>query len=61
MLNQHIGLLTNLLTMVKQRKLRWYGHIMQMNGLARTLLQGTVDVRQRRDRPRKCWLDNITE
>ena len=31
-----------LLTLVKKRKLRWFGHVSMSSGLAKTILQGTV-------------------
>ena len=30
------------LTIVKTRKLQWYGHVFRSSGLAKTVLQGTV-------------------
>ena len=30
------------LTVVKRRKLQWYGHVFHSSGLAKTILQGTV-------------------
>ena len=30
------------LTIVKRRKLKWYGHVTRSSGLAKTILQGTV-------------------
>ena len=35
-----IGVHDDLLTMVKKRKLRWYGHISRSFGMAKTILQG---------------------
>ena len=32
----------DLLTIVKRRKLQWYGHVSCLSGLAKTILQGTV-------------------
>ena len=32
----------DLLTIVKRRKLQWYGHVSRSSGLAKTILQGTV-------------------
>ena len=32
------------LTIVKRRKLRWYGHVSRSSGLAKTILQGTVEL-----------------
>ena len=45
-----IGPYEDLLTSVKRRKLKWYGHITQSSGLAKTILQGTVQRGRRRDR-----------
>ena len=36
------GVHDDLLTMVKKRKLRWYGHISRCSGIAKKILQGTV-------------------
>ena len=30
------------MTIVKRRKLQWYGHVSRSSGLAKTILQGTV-------------------
>ena len=49
------------LTMVKKRKLRWYGHISRSSGMAMTILQGTVKEARRRGRQKKRWEDNIKE
>ena len=37
-----IGPHKDLLTIVKRRKLKWYGHVTRSTGLAKTILQGTV-------------------
>ena len=37
-----IGEYDELLTLVKKRKLRWFGHVSRSSGLAKTVLQGTV-------------------
>ena len=58
---QAIGPHEDLLTTVKQRKLRWYGHITRSTGLAKTVMQGTVQGGRRRGRQRKRWEDNIPE
>ena len=49
------------LTIVKRRKLQWYGHVSRSSGLAKTILQGTVKGGRRRGRRRKRWEDNIRE
>ena len=45
-----IGPYEDLLTSVKRRKLKWYGHVTRSSGLAKTILQGTVQGGRRRDR-----------
>ena len=56
-----IGPYEDLLTSVKRRKLKWYGHVTRSSGLAKTILQGTLQGRRRRGRQRKRWEDNIKE
>ena len=60
-IQQAIGPHENLLTIVKRRKLQWYGHVSRSSGLAKTILQGTVKGGRRQDRQRKRWEDNIRE
>ena len=59
-IQQEIGP-NDLLTIVKRRKLQWYGHVSSSSGLAKTILQGTVKGVRRQDRQRKRWEDNIRE
>ena len=47
--------------MVKGRKLQWYGHVSHSSGLAKTVMQGTVEGERRQGRQRKRWEDNIRE
>ena len=49
------------LTIVKRRKLQWYGHVSRSSGMAKTILQGTVKGGRRQGRQRKRWEDNIRE
>ena len=56
-----IGSYEDLLTSVKRRKLKWYGHVTRSSGLAKTVLQGTAQDGTRRGRQRKRWEDNIKE
>ena len=51
----------DLLTIVKRRKLQWYGHVSRSSGLAKTILQGTVTGGRRQSGQRKRWEDNIRE
>ena len=41
-IQQAIGAHEDLLTVIKRRKLQWYGHVSRSSGLAKTILQGTV-------------------
>ena len=41
-IQQAIGPHEDLLTIVKRRKLQWYGHVSRSSGLVKTILQGTV-------------------
>ena len=56
-----VGVHDDLTTMVKKRKLRWYGHISRSSGMAKTVLQGTMKRARRRGRQKKRWEDNIKE
>ena len=56
-----IGPYEDLLISVKRRKLKWYGHVTRSSGLAKTILQGTVQGGRRRGRQKKRWEDNIKE
>ena len=48
-----IGPHENLLTIVKRRKLQWYGHVSRSSSLAKTILQCTVKGGRRQSRQRK--------
>ena len=60
-IQQAIGPHEDLLTMVKRRKLQWYDHVSRSSGLAKTILQGTVEGERRQGRQRKRLEDNIRE
>ena len=49
------------LTIVKRRKLQWYGHVSRSSGLAKTILQGTVKGGRRQGGQRKRREDSIRE
>ena len=53
------GPFEDLLTIVKRRKLQWYGHVSSSSSLARAILQGTAKGGRRQGRQRKRWEDNI--
>ena len=54
-IQQAIGPHEDLLTIVKRRKLQWYGHVSRSSGLAKTIWQGTVKWRRRQSRQREGW------
>ena len=56
-----IGPNKDLLTIVKRRKLQWYGHVPRSLGLAKTILQNTVKGGRRQGRQRERWEDNVRE
>ena len=58
-IQQAMGPHEDLLTIVKRRKLLWYGHVSRSSGLAKTILQGTVKRGRRQGRLGKKWEDNI--
>ena len=58
-IHKAIGVHDDLLTMIKKRILRWYGHISRSPGMAKTILQGTMKGARKRGRQKKRWEDNI--
>ena len=48
-------------TIVRRRKLQWYGHVSRSSGLAKTISQGTVKEVRRQGRQKKWWGENIRE
>ena len=58
-IQQAIGPHEDLLTIVKRRKLQWYGHVPCSSGLAKTILQGTMNGVRKQGRQRKRWGGNI--
>ena len=49
------------LSTVKKRRLKWFGQVSRSSGLAKTILQGTVQGGRRRGRQKKRWENNIAE
>ena len=54
-IQQATGPHEDLLTIVKRRKLQWYGHVSRSSGLAKTILRGTVKGGRRQCRQRKSF------
>ena len=46
---------------VKQRKLKWHGHVTRSAGLTKVKLQGTVKGKRIKGVSKKKWIDTITE
>ena len=61
MIKEAIGPYDELLSIVKKRKMRCYGHVMRSTGLSKTILQGTVEGTRRRGGLRRRWEDDITK
>ena len=59
-IEQAIGPHEDLLTIVKRRKLKWYGHVSRPSILAKTILQGTMKRGRRQGRLKKRWEGNIS-
>ena len=47
-------------TIVKERKLKWYGHITKRTSV-NTIVHRTVEGARRPGPPKKSWLQNIKE
>ena len=60
-IRQAIGPYDDILTTVKKCKLKWFGRVSRSSGLAKTILQGTVQGGTRRGRQKKRWENNIAE
>ena len=60
-IQQAIGPHEDDLTIVKRRKLQWYGHVSRSSSLAKTILQGTVKGGRRQGGQRKRCEDTIRE
>ncbi len=60
-IRKYIGPYEGLAELVRRRKLRWYGHVIRSEGMAKRFLQGTVRGKRRRGRQKKRWEDNICE
>ena len=50
-----------LINILKERKLKYFGHLIRLNSIYRTLLEGNIDGKRGRGRPRMSWYDNIKE
>ena len=60
-ITQHIGPHKDLLSTVKERKLKWFGHVTRRKSIANTIMHGTVRGSRPQGRPKKTWLQNIKD
>ena len=60
-IRQAIGPYEDLITSVRKRKLRWYGHIKRSTGLIKMMLYGTVRGGRKKGRQKKRWEENTPE
>ena len=51
----------SLLNNIKKRKCQYFGHIIRGNEVQRLLMEGRINGRRGRGRPRTMWTDNIKE
>ena len=50
-----------LISILRARILRYFGHLLRLNNVYRTLLEGYIDGMRGRGRPRMSWHGNIKE
>ena len=60
-IKQAFGPYGDILTTVKKRKLKCVGHVSRSAGLAKTILQGTVQGGRRKGWQNKRWENNMSE
>ena len=51
----------SLLNTIKKKKCQYFGHIIRGDGVQRLLMEGRINGRRGRWRPRTMWTDNIKE
>ena len=51
----------SLLNTIKKRKCQYFGHLIRRDGVQRLLMEGRINSRRGRGRPRTTWTDNIKE
>ena len=60
-IRQAFGPYGDILTTIKKRKFKCVGHVSRSGGLAKTILQGTVQGGRRKGRQNKRWENNMSE
>ena len=49
------------LKILKVKKMRYFGHIIRQEGIQKKLVEGKVNGKRPRGRPRTCWMTNIKD
>lgn len=51
----------NILEIVEERRLRWYGHVLRMSEerIPNKILNWKVEGKRRRGKPKECWIDGV--
>ena len=60
-IRSYIGSFDRLLEIVKRRKMTWYGHVQRAQNLATVTMQGKVNGRRARGRPRRTWIKDVQD
>ena len=50
-----------LIDSIRKRKVKYFGHMVRQNGLQRLLLEGKINRKRGKGRPRLTWATNIKE
>lgn len=59
---QETGYTRELVSNIKKKKLRYVGHVARKNdSLEKLIIEGMVEGKRRRGRPRKTWIDDVTQ
>ncbi len=51
----------SIISTIKKRKITYFGHMIRRNNIHSMLLEGPLEGKVRRGRPRTEWITNITE
>ena len=54
-----VGKIEHILTTIKRRKMSYFGNVMRHDSLHKTILQGSLRGKRRRERPLKDWNSTI--
>ena len=58
---EEIGTTRIFVNIVKRRKLQFFGHVTRAGNLSTHILEGRIDGRRPRGRPKRRWMDDIKE